>query len=253
MMKQPIISVITVVYNGANTLGQTISSVRAQTWPHIQYIIVDGGSKDATLSIIHENAAHISKWISEKDKGLYDAMNKGLAMATGDYVFFLNADDQFYANDVLEKMIQSAPDADVLYGDVMIINEAGTEIGLRSKRTPHKLPKSLTWKSLKHGMVVSHQAFLVKRSIASLYDLQYKIASDIDWMISTLRKARYIYNTGLIVSRFRTGGTSKQRQQLAWKERYQILSNHYGRTSNFLRHLYIAGRYICSKPFSKPI
>ncbi|BAV07188.1 Glycosyl transferase family 2 [Filimonas lacunae] len=252
-MSKPIISVITVVYNGAATLEQTIASVKAQTYSAIEYIVVDGGSKDNTVAIIESHTDIVSHWISEKDKGLYDAMNKGMAMATGEYVFFLNADDAFFAPDVLEKMMQAGGNADVIYGDVMVMDGEGKDIGLRSEVTPHQLPAVLTWKSLQYGMVVSHQAFLVKRAVAATYDLQYKIASDIDWMITTLKQAATTVNAGVIVAKFRTGGTSKERQQQAWKERYAILSKHYGAVANFIRHLFIAIRYIIKKPFSKPI
>jgi glycosyltransferase involved in cell wall biosynthesis len=220
-----------------------------QTYPNIEYIVIDGGSKDGTVDIIKEYQDRIGYWVSERDKGLYDAMNKGIDAAKGDYLFFLNADDQFASNDILEKMIASKKDADVYYGDVMLIDENDQDLGLRSQITPHKVPEILTWTSLKHGMVVSHQAFLVKRSITPLYDLQYKVSADIDWMIRVLKNAISIHNTKLVVAKFRTGGTSKQRRKQAWKERYAIFSKHYGKVPNFLNHLYIAIRYIIKKPF----
>lgn len=252
-MAHPKISIITVCYNAEKHIRKTMDGVFAQTYANIEYIIIDGGSKDGTVAIIREYESRISYWVSEKDGGLYDAMNKGLSAATGDYVFFLNADDQFYDNDVLSKVVASAEWPDVYYGDVMVIDEHDNNVGLRSERTPHKVPLHLHWRSLQHGMVVSHQAFFVKRTIAPLYNLSYKIASDIDWMIKVLKQAKSVHNTHLVIAKFRTGGSSKQRQKLAWKERYQILGNHYGVVKNFLNHAYIAGRYIINKPFQKEI
>lgn len=250
-MFHPVISVITVVYNGENTLEQTFQSVFNQTYPNVEYLVIDGGSKDKTVEIIKAYQSKIDYWISEPDRGLYDAMNKGIAAAKGDYLFFLNADDQFYDNAVLEKMISSFDNADVYYGDVMITDADNKDVGLRSEVTPHKVPEVLTWKSLKHGMVVSHQAFLVKHSITPVYDIHYKISADIDWMIKVLKLAKTIYNTHLIIAKFKTGGSSTQRQKLAWKERYNIFSNHYGSVTNLFNHLFIAVRYLIKKPFSK--
>jgi glycosyltransferase involved in cell wall biosynthesis len=248
-MKYPLISIITVTYNAEKTLKQTFQSVFNQTYSSVEYIVIDGASKDNTVALIREHSAKINYWISEPDKGLYDAMNKGIAVATGDYLFFLNADDRFISNDVLEKMMASEENADVYYGDVMMIDEVENELGLRSQITPHKLPEKLHWKSLKHGMVVSHQAFLVKKSIMPFYDLSYKVAADIDWMIKVLKNAKTVCNTKLIVAKFRLGGTSKQRKKQAWKERYKIFNKHYGTVSNLINHLYIAIRYAIKKPF----
>ncbi|RAJ73480.1 glycosyltransferase involved in cell wall biosynthesis [Chitinophaga dinghuensis] len=245
----PVISIITVCYNAEQYIAHTIESVLSQTYPHIEHIIVDGASKDKTMEVVARYGARLAKVISEKDKGLYDAMNKGLQLATGDYVYFLNADDVFLDTQVLEKMMASCENADVYYGEAMFLDAAGKALGLRSELTPQKVPENLDWKSLQHGMVVSHQAFIVKRDICPPYDLRYKVSADIDWMIKVLKQTKVACNTHLVVAGFRVGGTSKQRQRLAWKERYQILSHHYGKVSNFLHHLYIAGRYIVSKKY----
>ncbi|HVI48795.1 MAG TPA: glycosyltransferase family 2 protein [Chitinophaga sp.] len=245
----PVVSIITVCYNAEKYIAHTIESVLSQTYPNIEYIIVDGASKDKTLEVVAPYRNRIAKLVSEKDKGLYDAMNKGIQLATGEYLLFLNADDTLADNDVLTRMLATCADADVYYGEAMFVDEAGHDLGLRSEQTPHKVPEQLNWKSLQQGMVVSHQAFIVRRSISPLYDLRYKVAADIDWMISALKASQRICNTHLVVAKFRTGGTSKQRQRLAWKERYNILGRHYGHVSNFCSHLYIAVRYIFSKKY----
>jgi len=247
MNSLPKISVITVCYNAAKTIEQTLESVLNQTYSFIEYIIIDGASTDGTLSLIEKYRDKISMLVSEKDKGLYDAMNKGLQQATGDYVFFLNADDLFYDNGVLEKLAEAANNhnfPDVLYGEAMFMDESGKELGLRSEQTTQRVPEQLHWKSLKHGMVISHQAFLVKRTAAVSFDMRYRLCADIDWMIRCLKKAQSCFNTHLIISKFRMGGLSKQQQKRSWKERYLILGRHYGHVGNAFRHLYIAWRFL---------
>jgi glycosyltransferase involved in cell wall biosynthesis len=245
----PVLSIITVCYNAEKFIESTIQSVLSQTYPHIEYIIVDGASKDNTMGVVEKYRSRIATVVSEKDKGLYDAMNKGMQLATGDYLLFLNADDVLSDKDVIHQMFATCTDADVYYGEAMFMDENGVDIGLRSEQTPHKVPDVLTWKSLKHGMVVSHQAYVIRRSLSPLYDLQYKVCADIDWMIRTLKASRNICNTHRVVARFRVGGTSKQHQQLAWKERYKILSRYYGHLPNFAHHLFIGLRYIFAKKY----
>lgn len=201
------VSVITVVYNAGDVFETTLKSVRDQKYLHIEYIVVDGGSKDNTLELIEKYKEGISKWISESDEGLYSAMNKGLKMATGDYVIFLNAGDLFFDSEVLERIFDtSLALSDVYYGETMIIDKEGREIGMRRL----KAPEVLTWKSLIDGMLVCHQSFIVKKSIAPEYNIKYKIAADYDWMLNCLKKAGTITNTHQIISKFLDGGLNKQ-------------------------------------------
>jgi glycosyltransferase involved in cell wall biosynthesis len=193
----PIVSVITVVRNGSSLIEKTIRSVIAQTYPNIEYIVIDGGSSDGTAEIVRRYENRISYWISEPDRGIYDAMNKGLAAATGDYVWFMNAGDRIYADDILEKIFEVDPvraadgwgtphRAEIYYGDTMIVNSEHHEIGLRRLRPP----EVLTWKSFQMGMLVCHQAILVSREIAAPFDPQYKHAADFDWVVRALKKAQ---------------------------------------------------------------
>ncbi|MDD4486999.1 MAG: glycosyltransferase family 2 protein, partial [Proteiniphilum sp.] len=118
------LSVITVTWNAAATLERTIKSVREQSWPFIEHLIIDGGSKDGTLELIDNHAHERLRWVSEPDKGLYDAMNKGVAMATGDYLCFLNAGDTFFTADSVEKMMSTFDEAsapDIIYGETAIV------------------------------------------------------------------------------------------------------------------------------------
>lgn len=243
----PLISIITVCFNERAHIEKTILSVLSQTLPGIEFIVIDGGSTDGSREIIEQYRDRISNYISEKDKGIYDGMNKGLARATGEYVLFLNGGDVLNADDVLEKVFATAANADAYYGETFFTEEDGTIIGTRSQVSNQQLPENLSWKSLRHGMVVSHQAFIVKRKLAPAYDLQYRICADIDWMIHCLKNCATVVNTKLFISQFRTGGTSAQQRKKAWKERYAILKKHYGFIPNLFNHGFIVLRYLFSK------
>jgi glycosyltransferase involved in cell wall biosynthesis len=243
-MVQPTVSIITVCYNAERYIEETILSVLEQSYPFIEYIIIDGASKDRTLEIIAGFKDRIARVVSERDEGLYDAMNKGLGLATGEYVFFLNADDKLYAADTLQTAMSRCKEPDVVYGEALLIDDAGKPLGLRSEKTPHKTPGQLTWRSLRYGMTVSHQAFIVRRSLAVSYDLHYRICADIDWMIRCLKHCKTTCNTGLVISNFRVGGTSTRQRKQGWKERYQILKRHYGFWANLVNHGYIVLRYL---------
>lgn len=242
MEKIPTISIITVVFNGAEILEGTILSVINQTYPNIEYLIIDGKSNDGTLEIIKKYDAQITNWISEKDAGLYDAMNKGLAMATGDFVWFMNAGDRIFENNTIEKMVEKwQPNSDILFGEVMLVNEGREYQGTRSEKTTQKLPQKLNWKSLQKGMVVCHQGFLPKRNIAPNYALD-NLAADIDWVIQCLKKSKKNTHTNLILAEYLQGGLSKQRHQQSLIGRYKILKKHYGFFKNLWNHFLIVAR-----------
>jgi len=185
------------------------------------------------------------RWVSEPDRGLYDAMNKGLAMASGDYVLFLNAGDTLAHPRVLADLWAESPGAGAYYGHAMVVESVGgRELGLRKPLPPSRLHS----RSLRFGMVVSHQAFVVERKWAPSYDLQYRICADIDWMIRTLQaleraQARISFADRVLVQ-FLDGGLSSQRRQTAWQERYRIFARHYGQLNNLLNHGWIALRYV---------
>ena len=144
---QPKFSIITVTYNAERFLKQTILSVLSQSYPNIEYIIIDGNSTDGTREIIEQFAAGLAYWSSEPDNGLYDAMNKGLQHATGDYVWFINAGDTLYSSDLVQHLAQNISRKkrmpDVIYGETMIVDEAGNTIGPRRLRAP----RALSWGS----------------------------------------------------------------------------------------------------------
>jgi glycosyltransferase involved in cell wall biosynthesis len=165
-MTTPVFSIITVVYNSETLIEGTIRSVMAQSWQNYEYIIMDGASKDNTLLIAREYAHKMPqiRVFSEKDKGLYDAMNKALALATGDFVLFLNSGDHLHAPDTLALIAaQITPQTDVLYGDTRVVNDERNPLGLMSQISTRSLPQHLTWQHYLGGMRVVHQSFLPRR------------------------------------------------------------------------------------------
>jgi glycosyltransferase involved in cell wall biosynthesis len=250
-------SIITIVYNGASLIEGTMQSVLNQTFTDFEYLIIDGASKDETMAIVEKYvekqplptiSGQVSiKAFSERDKGLYDAMNKGLKHAKGNFVLFLNCGDRFFDNKTLENIAACiTPTTDVLYGETMLIDDARKHIGTRTALTVQKLPKTLTWRSLKFGMVVCHQSFLVKRTIAPKY-IENNLAADIDWVIKCLKKAENVVNTNIFISEYLMGGISKQRHQQSLKDRYAVLKTHYGIIPNFLNHIIITLRAVWFK------
>lgn len=135
---QPLISVITVVFNGESCLEKTILNVIEQIYPNVEYIIIDGGSTDGTLDIIRRYENQIDYWISEKDKGIYDAMNKGIMTSTGKWINFMNAGDAFYGQAVLEKIFTSNIDADLIYSDTMYTTDIIFECDIQQNKVIHQ-------------------------------------------------------------------------------------------------------------------
>jgi glycosyltransferase involved in cell wall biosynthesis len=233
---KPILSVITIVYNNVRDIERTMLSVLNQTYQQIEYIMVDGASTDGTLDIIKRYENRISKLISEKDNGIYDAMNKGLKLATGDYVIFMNSGDEFYANDTVEKVFASADDADIYYGETEMINDQLQSLGERR----HKAPENFTWRSFNYGMSVSHQAIYIKRSLTEPYDPKYKLSADIDWIIRAAKKAKKIVKVDGYVAKYLVGGMSKAKHRQSLAERFDIMKRHYGLVPTVLNHVVIA-------------
>jgi len=222
------ISIITVTYNAANLLEKTLKSVAEQSHNAIEYIVVDGASKDDTLQVIKRNEHKVDKWISEPDRGIYDAMNKGLKMASGDFVMFLNAGDFFYQKDTLVRVMAQVTElTDILYGETMLVNENYEAIGTRSNKTTRKLPKKLDWTSFQEGMTVCHQSFIARRTVAPPYILN-NLAADIDWCIHCLKNSRTILNANQIIAAYLVGGTSQKQKFPSLIDRFKVMNKHYG-------------------------
>lgn len=230
---KPWLSIITVCYNDSKNLTRTLQSIRDQNCDFIQCILVDGGSTDNTKTVIEAHLDVITDWVSEKDNGLYDAMNKGLRMSKGEYILFLNAGDIFHTNQVVRYAYSHHASQEILYGDADFVHEDGTYKSPRHK----ELPTTLDWRSFKYGMVVCHQALFVKSSVAATYDLSYKIASDLDWAIRSVKNAKSTKYLGIKVCDFQTGGLSSKRRKLALIERWKILYIEFGWLQALWSHL----------------
>lgn len=202
------ISVITVVFNNAETLLQTIQSVAGQVGANVEHIIVDGGSTDGSLEIIKQHESSVAKWISEPDKGIYDAMNKGIAMATGDVIGFLNADDVYASNTVLQEVTLNIADADVLYGDLQYRNADLSKI-VRHWRSGQYNEGDFLW-----GWMPPHPTFYARRSCFEKwgrFSLELRSAADYELMLRFLHKHKASVNyLPKVMVYMRTGGVSNR-------------------------------------------
>lgn len=242
----PKFSIITVTYNAGAVLEDTIQSVITQTYRNVEYIIVDGGSKDHTLDIINRYREHIHTLVSEPDKGLYDAMNKGIRLATGDYLCFLNAGDELHEDDTLQLMVHSITGTelpDVLYGETAIVDEEGHFLRMRRLSAP----EDLNWKSFKDGMLVCHQAFFPRRELAEPYDLRYRFSADFDWCIRIMKKSHTLHNTHLTLIDYLNEGVTTRNHRASLHERFRIMCCHYGYLSTLARHAWFALRLLLKK------
>jgi glycosyltransferase involved in cell wall biosynthesis len=250
------VSIVTITYNAARTLQRTLDSVACQTYADIEHLIIDGASKDDTVAIAERYKAmsrHEVVIQSEPDKGLYDAMNKGLQKATGDYLVFLNAGDTLYAPDTIETVVKPTANSQkpiaVIYGDTAITDAEGNFLHLRT----HRPPEQLTWKSFKQGMLVCHQAFYVLTSLARQipYDLQYRHSADVDWCIRIMREAERqqlaLVNTHAILANFEEGGDTTQHHRDSLKERFKIMMHHYGLVQTVVMHAWFILRAVARR------
>lgn len=235
-MFKPKLSVITIVYNNVRDIERTVLSVLNQSYSNIEYVVIDGASNDGTLDILKCYESKITKLVSEKDKGIYDAMNKGLALSTGDYVLFMNSGDEIYAPNTVENIFASEKDADIYYGETEMYDEDWKSLGQRR----HKAPEQFSWKDFKFGMSVSHQAIYIRKSLTEPFDLSYQLSSDIDWILKAAKKAKKIVNVRAYVAKYLVGGMSKKKHRQSLKERFRIFSKHYGLIPNIFNHLVIA-------------
>ena len=242
----PTFSIVTVCYNAEAELEDTIQSVIAQTYRHVEYIIVDGASKDGTLAIIERYKERIARVVSEPDKGLYDAMNKGLRLATGDYVCFLNAGDCFHEDSTLQQMASTLTMTglpDVLYGETELVDKEGHFVRMRRLSAP----KTLTWRSFKQGMLVCHQAFFARTALAEPYDLQYRYSADFDWCIRIMKKAKTLHNTHLTLIDYLEEGMTTKNRKASLAERFRIMAKHYGMISTAAHHAWFVLRALLKK------
>ena len=256
------ITYVTITFNAAKVLQRTLDSVLQQDYPNIVHLIIDGASTDDTLRLVDDYIArsnasengHRIQVTSEPDKGIYDAMNKGLRSLDGDYVCFLNAGDFLPAADTARKIAEAATNTHhqtpntqlpaVLYGDTDIVDGEGRFLHHR-RLSP---PENLTWKSFKQGMLVCHQAFYARTdfAIATPYDMQYRYSADVDWCIRVMKAAEKenvpLLNLKMVVANYtEEGQTTLHHRESLW-ERYRVMEHHYGRVQTCLLHLWFVVR-----------
>lgn len=257
-------SIITITYNAEAFLPRTVESVLSQHYRDIEHIIIDGASTDSTISVAQDymqrsyvaQNGHEVRIVSEPDNGLYDAMNKGLRQASGDYICFLNAGDFFPNANVLDTIVsrsltgksrQQLPA--VIYGDTDIVDNDGNF--LRHRRLAP--PRNLTWRSFRKGMLVCHQAFYARLDIARTvpYDTRYRYSADVDWCIRVMKEAERMgaglaYVDSVVVNYTQEGQTTKHHRD-SLKERYRVMQCHYGAFTTALMHAWFAVRAVVKK------
>ena len=258
-------TVITITYNAEKVLERTLQSVLTQTYEDVEHLIIDGASKDGTLALAENykqqsdegGCGHKVIIKSEPDEGIYDAMNKGLTQASGDYIVFMNAGDFFPQDDTLEEIahrchLNELPSAElpaVLYGNTDIVDGEGRYLHPRRLQPPAKL----TWRSFRHGMLVCHQAFYARTDIAKniQYDMQYRYSADVDWCIRVMKEADRLglplYNINKVVANYTEEGATTLHHHESLRERYRVMVQHYGRVSTFLMHCWFAVRSVISR------
>ena len=238
----PLFSIITVTWNAADAIVPTLESVQRQTSSDYEMLIIDGASTDDTLKKVREASIASLRVFSEPDNGLYDAMNKGLNLARGRYIIFLNAGDAFASDTVLARMaMQATGNPGVIYGQTQLVNEKREVVGMRHLTAP----KRLTANSFLNGMVVCHQAFVARSDLVPQFDLQYRFSADYDWCIKVLRKSPSNAYVGRepIISYLADGMTTRHHRSSLW-ERYRIMCRHYGTWRATIAHLSFVPRFL---------
>lgn len=244
MDRRPLITIVTITYNAAETLPLTMESVAGQTFRDFEHLIVDGASTDDTITIARSMGRKDLRLISEPDKGLYDAMNKGVRQAKGNYLIFLNSGDRFhdegtlqaYADAIMEK------NPDIIYGDTDIVSFDGKRIGPRHLSAPD----ILTFESFSRGMLICHQAFMVRRDISPLYDTEYRYSADYDWTIRCILATRpgNCVNLKRVTIDYLEDGLTDKHKRASLMERFRIMAVHYGVVRTMASHLSFIPRAI---------
>lgn len=264
------ISLITVTYNAEQVLKTTLDSVFKQEYPTIEHIIIDGASTDNTVAMAKDymeksfasDNGHEVRLLVEPDNGIYDAMNKGLSMATGDYICFLNAGDSLHNNDTIGSLVRNTcvdsyitEDGGkdrmpaVLYGNTDIVDDNGNFICHR-RLSP---PEHLTWMSFRDGMLVCHQAFYARTDIAkkTAFNTAYRFSADFDWCIRIMKEAENrrlpLIDSHIILVNYLKEGTTTKNHKASLKERFRIMATYYGLTTTYLRHAWFVMRAIIKR------
>lgn len=243
-MQTPLFSIITICRNAAGNLQHTIASVDSQTFDNYEHIIIDGASTDNTREVLDAASSDNRRVIiSEPDNGIYDAMNKGIGHAKGEYLIFMNAGDTFHSNDSLQIYADCAYDYDrpgIIYGQTLLVDQNGKFVGERHLTAP----EHLTYKSFSQGMLVCHQSMAVLRKIASLYDTRYRFSADYDWSVRCLQHSRLNVYTGHIMCNYLSEGLTTANRRASLFERFRIMSHYYGFLPTLWRHFGFVRRFL---------
>ena len=224
------VSIITICYNRKETIANAVESVLSQDYPDIEYIVIDGNSTDGTKQILQFYEGKINKFLSEPDKGMYDAINKGLKMATGEIIGLMHSDDEFYDHKVVSKIVelfQKSPSYDGIYGDgVYVTNDAEEKI------VRDRIGGEYNYKKLKSGWLPLHPTVYLKKEVIEklgYYNLDFKIASDTEFLLRYLFKSKInlaYLNTYMVKMRMGGLSTSRSRALEVLYEDYRIYSYH---------------------------
>lgn len=205
------ISIITVTYNSAETIADCITSVANQTYGDIEHLIVDGASTDDTVELIEAQAGEFVKILSEPDNGLYDAINKGIILATGDIIGILHSDDLYASNDILEQVVERMEmlNADILYGDLLYVDRDNADKIIRYWES-----KDFSQKQLSRGWMPAHPTVFARKEVYDKwgsFDLQYKIAADYDFLVRILQdNSLNVEYLPEVITKMRVGGASNK-------------------------------------------
>lgn len=238
----PLFAIITATYNAADTLERTLESIDSQTCTDFEHIIVDGASTDSTLAIANNHKSARRRVVSAPDRGIYDAMNKGMALTKGRYLIFLNAGDKFHAPDSLQCIADAIARNNmpgIVYGQTDIVDADGNYLGPRHLSAPGEL----TLKSFADGMLVCHQAFVALRKVVGFYNLKYRFSADYEWCIRCLQHSRQ--NVGLgetVLIDYLNEGVTTRNHRASLMERFRIMAYYYGFLPTVFRHFRFAIR-----------
>ncbi len=250
-MTPPLFSIITVTYNAAATIHPTLESVASQTFRSFEYLVMDGASSDTTVETARSSGIPEMRVISEPDSGLYDAMNKAMERTSGKYLIFLNAGDAFHSPDTLAELagMITTNDPDIIYGQTDIVGPD------RQRKSGRHLtaPEILTFKSFANGMLVCHQAFIVRREIAGKYDLRYRFSADYEWCIRCLQKSRLNLYSNLVIIDYLDEGLTTANRKKSLRERFDIMCRYYGTVPTVLRHIGFIPRFIKQRRLEKSL
>jgi glycosyltransferase involved in cell wall biosynthesis len=258
-------TIITITYNAAAVVERTLQSVQRQTYEGVEHLIIDGASTDNTMQLAEQyklqsdesGRGHKVILQSEPDHGIYDAMNKGLTQASGDYIVYMNAGDFFPADDTLEQIahrcrLNELPSEElpaVLYGQTDIVDGEGRYLRPRRLRAPERL----TWRSFRQGMLVCHQAFYARTDLAKnlQYDTRYRLSADVDWCIRVMREGERaglsLCNTHMVVACYTEQGATTKHHRASLLERYRVMADHYGHLEAVLMHCWFVVRAVLKR------